>query len=439
MSGTTRQVDELIEGLRGEAQDDGGHWTLERNRARDLAETHLLESPREYILLLVRAAVRRGAPDVRIAVGPARLVVVFAGEPFRRRELENLHDAVLAPQGGAATPGLRELALALIAARSLGFELIQVASGGGEAGTILKLEPKRTDELVSALRSSAVTQVEVRGVGIGDAIQRGYRVERLLLERCCRYSSLHIGINGCPISDRAAFAGVTAATVERAEDGLRATAGFMPWSDASAELRFVVDDVWVATEALGVTAKGFVAYVQADGLRLDLSQSKVIHDEAHARALSVAELLLADARKREGVDTETKDLARRYKSAQEQLDKIVRGYGSRRFGLGVGGGALGLVAFTLTAMLTIWFSAFAGLMSASVGVIVVSIFLDRLWNGNDARVALHLRAAFRPDTSDRHLAFLAFKAREDQAPYLLFRTLMDDYLKHCAVASVDPG
>lgn len=386
-----------------------------------MAHKHLMAEPRRYVLALVRAAVRRGAPAVWFYFTPGAMIAQFGGEPFSRRELDGLDDAVLAPKEGALQ-GLRELGLAVTALRSLSATRIRIFSGDGVTSAGLVLEPGSSDRAEAADRLPAGTRMEVFEPDGEQSVVGDVRVEVRLLERFCRYARIPVFVDGGLVSNASAFSHVTAATVTCEERGLRGVAGFLPQWKVPAELRLLQDEVWIATERLDLDAEGFVACVQVEGLQLDLSQAKVIRDAAYERAVDAAGHLLQEARQSHDVRDESEALLSRYQEVVGRLDSVVQGYAKPSNALITG--VSSTVGVGLLAALFVFHFMVAIMAGIAVGVTLRKALRRMARRNIQDRFTTRLLEEFPSASAQLSLAFVAFKARERDDEYRAFRPVL---------------
>ena len=90
-------VEALLERLRGESKLAArGSFTLDRERAREKMRQFQLADPHRWILLLVRAALLRGAGTVRIRVDAHAVSAELDGPALVRADFEELYASMFA-------------------------------------------------------------------------------------------------------------------------------------------------------------------------------------------------------------------------------------------------------------------------------------------------------------------------------------------------------
>ncbi|MCA9714976.1 MAG: hypothetical protein KC468_09850, partial [Myxococcales bacterium] len=142
------KVEELVAALHEEgALDSEGSFTLDSERAREKLRQYQLARPHEYVLLLVQAAVLRGATKIRFDIDADDVRMNFDGAPFTREDFADLYSAMFVERASRAVQARQELALAVNAAMALNPRYIRVFSGDTTSRVFLELRPNRPDKL----------------------------------------------------------------------------------------------------------------------------------------------------------------------------------------------------------------------------------------------------------------------------------------------------
>lgn len=288
--------DGLLDQLRSAGQiESEGRFTLDLARALEKLRDHRLAVPHEYALALLSAAVRSGATRFDVRPEPSQVEYEFDGEPFPRAELEGLLSHLL---GGGVRPAVLDLAAGVHAAMALEPVEVQVQSGGhlltfAEGRERLEESP------------APVTQVRVRWRF--EALRwLGLVPELPILRRRGRLAPLRLEQAGRPMEQEPLDPGPAASVRAFRHKGLLRWSSWVPerqgpWDAVLAigahesSLTAVIAGV---SYRLPLSGPGAVAVVACDDLRLDLTRSGPVQDEAWERlheflTQAFAEMLLA--------------------------------------------------------------------------------------------------------------------------------------------------
>lgn len=281
---TDSDLSGLLDELRlGGELDSHGRFTLDRAQARAKMQKFQLADPRRYVLELVQAAVLRGAQTIDFAIDADDMHMRFDGRPFTAAELDELWGSIFADGDGPDLRGLRQLALGLNAALGLGPRRIVVHSGDQE----LRLVPGRDD-----LHTTRTPAIAGTAIHVEQRLRPGLLVEffrnlrgRLgeevhLRERCC-HATQTITLDGKRISHGLAWPDPddVLAAEPFAEGGIRGVC-VLTRSLVSPQVRLLKDGVWLDTHPLRDHSANFIAIVEGDRLRKDVSLAKIVADEA---------------------------------------------------------------------------------------------------------------------------------------------------------------
>ncbi|MFH2007983.1 MAG: hypothetical protein ABI333_15480 [bacterium] len=285
-----RAADELIASLKeGGTEVASGEFTLDRDVAREKLREYQLPDRRFYLLKLAQAAVRQGATRVQFRIDPGGVRVDFDGDPFTVRDFERLYSELFTSAAGVQRQGLHSLAIGLNAAMSLEPRAVRVRSGDGEQGAELLLRPRRDDEFKAAQKPLHGTQIEVESPRAAescgpetDAAEGGDRRALIdLLWKRCQYASIVVEVQGKVVSGGPTIKDGRAHQVIAAPD-ITGRAAFTAELPRRSEVRFLMDGIWVSTRELGGLPDGFLAVVEGARLRMDISESGILQDEAYA-------------------------------------------------------------------------------------------------------------------------------------------------------------
>ena len=103
-------VDDVLARLRAEARLTCRlGFTLDRARAREKMREFQLADPRRWVLLLVRAAIMRGATRVSITTDPTGMSIEFDGTPLGALDFDELYASMFAAADDPLARSRREL------------------------------------------------------------------------------------------------------------------------------------------------------------------------------------------------------------------------------------------------------------------------------------------------------------------------------------------
>ncbi|MCA9691312.1 MAG: hypothetical protein KC636_17035 [Myxococcales bacterium] len=285
------QVEKLVSALHAEGELDAeGGFTIDSEKAREKLRQYQLADPRTYVLLLVQAAVLRGATTISFDIDADDLRLHFDGAPFTHRELAELYGSMFLDRSSRAVQARQELALALNAAMALNPRYIRVLSGDAERRAFLELKPGREDSLSEVEPSVAGTWIHVkRRFRPGLLVEffrdiRGTIAEELLLREHCRFVKAPLSLDGAAISGPLERADAVAAV--RFEDPrFRGLAGFLaPDGDEAppgAAVEILCCGVQITRHELSGLPPRFFAIVDAHELQKDVSQREIVRDGAY--------------------------------------------------------------------------------------------------------------------------------------------------------------
>ena len=159
MGDDTHTADALIRDLaEAGTRDSDGTFTLSPEATRDQAQEFALPDPLAALPMLVRAGIARGAPEVRIRRGPARLDLTFEGEPLTREQLEQVHVPLLSRREDGAGAGRFELAVALVTLEHRAGAEVRVRGGGAT----LRLQTDGTVTVRRRFNTKTRTEIRIR-------------------------------------------------------------------------------------------------------------------------------------------------------------------------------------------------------------------------------------------------------------------------------------
>lgn len=286
---TDGRLSDLVDELRaGGEVDSQGRFTLDRAQARAKMQKFQLADARRYVLELVQAAVLRGATAIAFDIDADDMHMRFDGRPFTPAELDDLWGSIFADGDGADLRGVRQLALGLNAALGLEPKRIVVRSGSQQ----LRLVPGRDEafEAIDPPVAGTVIHVEQR-LRLGLVVQffrdlRGSLGEEVYLRERCVYARVAITLDGKPITGRPKLPGALGELSIEEPGAVGAIALF--GREGESELRLVKDGVWIDAHPLAGCGPGFVAIVDAEALRKDVSLAKIVTDAGFEQVAGIA-------------------------------------------------------------------------------------------------------------------------------------------------------
>ncbi len=286
-------LDELIDELRGEGVvDSKGRFTLDPERAREKMRRFQLADPRRYVLELVQAAQLRGASTIDFRIDADDMVMCFDGRPFRADELENLYASIFADGDGSDDlRALRQLALGINAAMGMEPKWARIESGC----VVMELHVDGADSIETRAESEAIvgTRIHVkqrlRAQVVVDFVRNmlARLGEERHIERRCIYSGIPITLDGRTIADGHRRLPEALECVPISGPGYVGSIGYVEGA-AKGELRLLKDGVWISSHPLEDELCELVVVLEDSRLRKDVSQAKIVEDEAFHRLLGVA-------------------------------------------------------------------------------------------------------------------------------------------------------
>ncbi len=289
------KVEELVAALHAEgALDTTGGFTLDSARAREKLRQYQLARPHEYVLLLVQAAILRGATKIRFDIDADDVRMNFDGTPFTRDDFADLYSAMFVDRATREVQAKQELALAVNAAMALNPRYIRVFSGDEQSRVFLELRPNKADKLNDVKPIALGTWIHVKQrFRPGLLVQflrnlRGTIVEELALRERCRFADVEVVLDGETISHGFALPGLAAETAI-ALDGVKGTGGLMPpdgdEDPPPASVDILCNGVMITRRTLDQLPARFRAVVDGSHLKKDVSQFEVVQDEAYDQVI----------------------------------------------------------------------------------------------------------------------------------------------------------
>jgi hypothetical protein len=280
----------LVRELESEAElVDGGAFTFDLASARTKLAEFRLADPHAFVLLLVEAAhLLPGCSEIAFSIAADETRVALVGTTLAAHELQSLFDTVfvdlgtIEPESRRRELGRQRLALAIDAALSLPDASVELhASSADQREVVVNFGPAGQTVRDEASVSPAPPSLALV-FGHAKRARDVAEQQRALLDARARYAKLPVLVDGRRVDDATPLEDVVAPVEIR--DATGTLVGHAGWSTARTEpaALFIAHGVVVEELHELVWESGFVALVDADDLRRDLSLAKLVRDEAFA-------------------------------------------------------------------------------------------------------------------------------------------------------------
>lgn len=283
------KVEQLIARLSAEGEvESRGEFTLDREKAKVKMRQFQLADPHRYVLVLVQAAVIKGATRIDFEIDADDMRMSFDGAPFTAADLDELYTSLFGGKRDRTIRARQELAVALNAAMGLNPRYIVLDSGDGESGVRLELRPDRPDVVETAEKIEAGTRIHVKDQFRPGLLVRFLRdlrgeiIEERHLRRSCAWATVEIHLDGQLISQQPPLAGAAGRVELRGADA-NGVAGFSQDEDWRARVQVLNNGVWLAEHVLPRFPLGFRAVVDGTALEKDVSQTDVVRNAEYDR------------------------------------------------------------------------------------------------------------------------------------------------------------
>ncbi|MGH1341942.1 MAG: hypothetical protein ACRBN8_10350 [Nannocystales bacterium] len=277
----------------GEVEAHGG-FSIDKEKAREKMRQFQLSDPRQYVLMLVQAAVHQGATLIEFQIDASDMEAWFDGEGYSKADLDDLFVSMFGDRPQSNLRSRQELAIGLNGALALNPRWVRVSSHHAETSSSLQLRPGGgavESAQDCAPRDERGTRVHVKqrfrpGLALRFVDNlRGTIAEEAILKERVRYAELPVILDGGRISWGLRLGSVVG-RVDVEGEGIRGFCGFLVEHDPPpATLEVLNAGVWLATHPLPSFPAGFVAMVDSIALRKDVSQSDVVRDDAYSEVL----------------------------------------------------------------------------------------------------------------------------------------------------------
>ncbi|KIG16935.1 hypothetical protein DB30_03919 [Enhygromyxa salina] len=286
MAKSSDMLDALMNDLRADgAVDSEGQFTLDREQARAKLQKFQLVDARRYVLELVQAAVLRGAEKIEFQIDADDMRLRFGGTPFTEAEIDDLYGSLFATGDTRELRGVRQLALALNAAIGMNPKFIHLRSGKLE----LRMRPGQADEIIvkdTELRSTELhVKQRVRPRLMLDFFLNlgGRLAEQTYLRERCGYADVPIFLDGARISKGLASQALGHSSLQFHGPEFSGVMHVASQDSSYARLDLVKDGVWIDSRELLNGGTNLRIVVDGERLRKDVSQAKIVDDEALSR------------------------------------------------------------------------------------------------------------------------------------------------------------
>ncbi|MAG56327.1 MAG: hypothetical protein CMJ83_08565 [Planctomycetes bacterium] len=284
-------IEELIHGLKSDGRVvSRGRFTMDDDKAREKMRRYQLEDPRLYVLELVQAAVRRGATRIDFDIDANDVWMRCDGTPFTLAGLSGVFGSLFESSDRDEHYSLQRLAIGLNAALALDPRHLTLRSGDADGVVELKLRPGQPDhlEVIAAPPGFDEPKTEIH---VRDRFKMGHlseffrsgndQQEARYIEERCRYARIPITVNGDDVI-RSLADGPMVALTDVDLKTLVGTAGFHSRLQDS-QVQIVTDGVLITTHEVDCPVPGFLAIVEARGLKKNVSQTDFVRDDAYHR------------------------------------------------------------------------------------------------------------------------------------------------------------
>ena len=290
------KAEELIAGLETHAQfDSDGSFSLDRDKAREKMRQFQLADPHRYVLLLVEAAVLRGATTIVFDIDADDMQMRFDAA-LSWQDLDELYGALFINRTSDEIRARRELALACNAVMALNPRWVRIESftrneSGATQGIFASLRSDQKDE-ISKLDMPSNEYEDMRrewtAIHVKERFRPGLMVrflrdiggsipEEQLLRTRCQHASTAITLDGVRISG-----GLPKNLVGSADfsfEHMRGVAGIDLGRRDSSGVTMLSNGVEISTHELGESIDGLWYWVDSSRFRKDVSQGDIVRGE----------------------------------------------------------------------------------------------------------------------------------------------------------------
>lgn len=289
---------ELIAELQANAEfDSQGAFSLDRDKARQKMRQFQLADPRRYVLLLVEAALLRGATTIAFEIDADDMRMRFDAA-LEWEDLDELYTSLFVDRSSVAIQARRELALACNAAMALNPRWARIESwsrtSAGIAGVRAILRPDQSDTIERVEQAPNHVLAPSTEIHVKDRFRPGLVVrfvhdiggslpEELLIRERCALASVPITLDGKRVSHGLPRDAIAA--VDFQNPGLRGVAGIRPDETQRSAMVLLSNGVEISTTVLNDSVPGLWFWVDCSNLRKDVSQADIVRSDPSYEAL----------------------------------------------------------------------------------------------------------------------------------------------------------
>ncbi len=284
-------MDALIADLRGDGRlDSEGAFSMDRYKAREKMRQYQLAEPGLYVLLLVQAAIRKGATRIDFHLDTDDMRMAFDGAPFTVDDFDGIYNAMFQREASESARALADLAMGLNAAMGLDPKWIVVHSGDGEQAAQLVLRRKQPERFGPLSPALSGTRIHVRlrfrpsMISTFAGYLGGAHPTAMALMHHCAYAEIPIFINGRQATDpglieRPIFAKTL--EMEVSSRGTLRCAIHVQAQPSAASAMIVVSGVSLQVLPMPSLPAGMFAIVSDPSLRQAVSRFDVVEDDLY--------------------------------------------------------------------------------------------------------------------------------------------------------------
>lgn len=291
-------ADSLIAGLVGAAEfDSEGAFSLDRDKAREKMRQFQLANPHRYVLLLVEAAVLRGATSVVFDIDSDDMYMRFDAA-LSWTDLDELYAALFVDRSSVEIRSRRELALAFNAVMALNPRWVRIESVGLDAAgqpqaVAASLRSDDADDirkLDSVPDGPGGMQPPWTRVHVKERFRPGLLVrflndiggsipEEQLIRARCRYASASLVLDEQRVSEGLPTNLIGGVRFEH--EHMRGVAGLALEPDRKDRSAVVLlsNGVEITTHELGGSVDGLWYWVDSSRFRKDVSQGDIVRSD----------------------------------------------------------------------------------------------------------------------------------------------------------------
>ena len=263
-----------------------GFFHLDEQKALEKLREFRLPGPHYFLLELIKGAYLLEGDEISLTLSPQKVTLRFKGEPLEESEVERLYSAPFSPGSSTRQRALRHLAIGLHSSQAAGVSTgyIEVGQEKGAIGAAIStreiklISPRgktNPGEFYLSLKCSLGSRLlrRFRGLLTSESEEIDFLRERV------QYSPRKITVNGELLS-RGYQAEQVFGSPHHVDDEKFGTGVLTFHRSRRIELRILQQGVWVETLDWATSWMGTTAIIEAHNIKTDLSQTKIIADQA---------------------------------------------------------------------------------------------------------------------------------------------------------------